>query len=84
MGYSDIYYTTLPETNIFAPENRWLEYLAYFQGRPVSFREGSLEKNSVQLVFLPLCFQTFGKHAPKAGGELEARLFFFPERGMVQ
>ena len=49
----------------------------------VSFREGSLEKNSVQLVFLPLCFQTFGKHAPKAGGELEARLLFFPERGMV-
>ena len=37
---------TLPETNI-APENGWLEdYFpfgkAYFQGRTVSFREGSL------------------------------------------
>ena len=36
---------TLPETNIFAPENGWLEYdrflfgMAYFQGRTVSFRE---------------------------------------------
>ena len=34
----------LPETNIFAPENGWLEYqfafgMAYFQGRAVSFRE---------------------------------------------
>ena len=37
---------TLPETNIFAPENGWLEYYfpigeAYFQGRTVSFREGN-------------------------------------------
>ena len=39
---------TLPETNIFAPENGWLEYnfpigMAYFQVRTVSFREGKLE-----------------------------------------
>ena len=38
---------TLPETNIFAPKNGWLEYYfpigeAYFQGRSVSFREGNL------------------------------------------
>ena len=37
---------TLPETNIFAPENGWLEYwfpcgMANFQGRTVSFREGN-------------------------------------------
>ena len=38
---------TLPETNIFAPKNGWLEYYfpiggsAYFQGRTVSFREGN-------------------------------------------
>ena len=38
---------TLPETNIFAPENAWLEYYfpigeAYFEVQTVSFREGSL------------------------------------------
>ena len=37
---------TLPETNI-APKNGWLEYYfpigkAYFQGRTVSFREGTV------------------------------------------
>ena len=37
---------TLPETNIFAPENGWLEDyfpfgMAYFQRRTVSFREGT-------------------------------------------
>ena len=31
---------TLPETNIFAPENGWLEYLFPF-GTDVSFRECS-------------------------------------------
>ena len=45
---------TLPETNI-VPENGWLEYYfpigvpAYFQGRTVSFREGS-DNRSVVLV----------------------------------
>ena len=37
---------TLPETNIFAPENGWLEYyfplgMAYFQVQNVSFSEGN-------------------------------------------
>ncbi len=41
----DLMEFTLPETNI-APENGWLEYYfpigeAYFQGRAVSFREGT-------------------------------------------
>ena len=42
---------TLPETNIFAPENGWLEDefpfgKAYFQGRTVSFREGNFERRN--------------------------------------
>ena len=46
---------TLPETNI-APKNGWLEYdpfllgpSAYFQGRTVSFREGTITKKKFQV-----------------------------------
>ena len=42
--------STLPETNMFTPENGWFEddpfllgWKAYFQGRTVSFRECILE-----------------------------------------
>ena len=43
-------YITLPETNIFAPENGWLEYyfpigMTYFKGRTVRFREGNIVTN---------------------------------------
>ena len=46
-----VFLGTLPETNIFAPENGWLEYkfpfgMAYFQGRTVSFREGIFVENT--------------------------------------
>ena len=37
-----MFQTPLPETNSkFAPENGWLEDYFYFQGRTVSFREGT-------------------------------------------
>ena len=44
---------TLPETNIFGPENGWLESyfpfgMAYFQGRTVSFREGNTNMSSLK------------------------------------
>ena len=53
---------TLPETNI-APKNGWLEYYfpigeAYFQGRNVSFREGSVWVYTLkvdQLLLLSVC-----------------------------
>ena len=48
LGWSFSFLVTLPETNIFAPENGWLEYDPFllgfgefFQGRFVSFREGT-------------------------------------------
>ena len=46
---------TLPETNIFVPENCWLEDelpfgMAYFQGRTVSFRECILYENLVHAI----------------------------------
>ena len=47
---STTFFGTLPETNIFAPKNGWLEYYfpiweAYFQVRTVSFREGNIFGN---------------------------------------
>ena len=47
-----IAHITLPETNIFAPKNGWLEYKPFLLGRPifrgyVSFREGKLD-NTVE------------------------------------
>ena len=50
---------TLPETNIFAPENGWLEYDRFLLGWPifrgyVSFRECNYKKHLGDLVFF--CF----------------------------
>ena len=47
---------TLPETNI-SPENGWLEYqfpleMAYFQGRTVSFRKGTLPRKLDRQLFV--------------------------------
>ena len=49
-----IFPATLPETNIFAPENGWLEddvvsfwVPAHFQGRTVSFRESTFKGSYV-------------------------------------
>ena len=44
-GCLEFQVSTLPETNIAAPENGWMEYYfpfgeAYFQGRAVSFLGG--------------------------------------------
>ena len=45
-GYSIIPYSTLPKTNIFAPENGWLEYDPFLLGRPI-FRGELLVLGSV-------------------------------------
>ena len=59
---------TLPETNIFAPKNGWLEYDPFLLGfRPifrgyvkVNFREGSSTNHWVPLLFLPKCLTRYG------------------------
>ena len=60
---------TLPETNSkFAPKNGWLEYkpflfgMDYFQGRTVSFREGSIFKDRIFD-----CLGCFGKSSAGRG-----------------
>ena len=56
------FFVTLPETNIFAPENGWLEYDRFLLGRPifrcenVSFREGIRKKGSIKIDILPKFF----------------------------
>ena len=58
---------TLPETNIFAPENAWLEYDCFLLGWPdpfsgalaVSFREGTYTSNSPYDIASPTSKQSW-------------------------